>query len=191
MVSFLDHTTAHEVYHLKLAFAKKAAYFVPQNALKYYQRGGYTAFSVEDFFPQLYRRMRDKAHVVVHDLSERIRDFYINRELAKMPGYDVVTRNWELEQMAKDIELIRNQIRRFPAKQPDYEAAMILLDVSMRNALLHESGTLVDLSLISDRKTIEKVSGLLEHSNPIEPYSMQTTVEEIVRSLEFDEIISK
>lgn len=191
MLRFLDHTVGHEVFHLKLAFSLKGAYFVPSEAAAFYMKGGYDPYILEEYFPSITSRLGlEETQNLVNDLSERLRDFFINKQLMELREFSKITVAWETLQASKDASSVLRTQGELTHKGGDYATAFRLIDLGMRKALLQGRGGVFQKEVESKmplafNRMISNFSDMFRTSNAQDPYKMKTFIESVDEDFEF------
>jgi hypothetical protein len=181
LIHFLSHTAAHEVFHLKLAFSKTVPYFVESEAYVYFEKAGFSAFLLDEFFPQIIEKFSaEKTMNLVNDVSERLRDFRINKELAMSREFSKITLEWELRQTRKNVASVLRKLRRVKSDYIDYDMAIDLLDLGMRRALLQDPAVFEEMKTgipSGLARTTETISEMFDTSNATDPHKMKQFIE--------------
>lgn len=181
MFHFLSHTAAHEVFHLKLAFSKMVPYFVESEAAIYFEKAGFSTFLLGEFFPQIIEKLSvENARNLVNDVSERLRDFRINKELATSREFSEITLEWERHQARKNVVSVLRKLRRASSDFVDYDIAIDLLDLGMRRALLQDPAVFEEMETGIPpelARTTETISEMFDISNTRDPQKMKQFIE--------------
>jgi hypothetical protein len=138
-IDFLDYIIAHEIGHLKLALfiENKLPYFIFDEEFVYWQKAGYSVYSIEDFFGNTVDRLGKKnAYAIVSAYAERLRDFYVNLRLLESEHYSAITEKWEREELSSNSDEQILRYENIAGPFPDYRSRLLALDIGAKTALL-------------------------------------------------------